>query len=81
MRKVSIETLMLTIQQWGSRKQLEDQWEWKGKKGTKYSVSDAYCKIVGEGVGDEEEVFQILWKEKAITAAQTCVWSPLEINF
>jgi len=26
----------------------------------KYIVSDAYGKILGEGAGDEEEVFQIL---------------------
>jgi len=40
----------------------------------KYIVSDAYGKILGEGAGDEEEVFQILWKSKATPAAQICAW-------
>jgi len=56
----------------GPRNQLEDQGEWEGKRGTEYSVSDAYCKILGEGAGDEEEVFQILWKAKVTPAVQIC---------
>jgi len=41
-------------------------------------VNDEYCKILGEEVGDEEEVFQILWKEKSYTSCpdlcmETCV--------
>ena len=61
MKKASVEVFKLTIQQWGQRNQLEDQCEWKGKKGTKYTVSDGYLlKILGKGADDEEEVFEIL---------------------
>jgi len=59
--KASVKAFRLIVQQWGPRNQLEDQWEWKGEKGIKYNVSDAYYKILEVGIGDEEEVFQILW--------------------
>jgi len=34
---------------------------WRGKHETIYNVKNAYCKVVGENFGHQNEVFQKIW--------------------
>ena len=71
-----VEVFYDTIQQTGLKGTLNDQWVWKGKKNLEYSVQDAYVRVrvMGEALGEDEEVFFYLWSVKAVPASQICSW-------
>ena len=59
-----MEDFLLTIQQNSPCNQQEDHWEWKGKLGNQYSVSDAYCKIMVIGMVKMRKYSSIYGKQK-----------------
>jgi len=52
----------------------ENRWVWRGNKEIVYTMKDAYCKVLGVGLGQHEEVFQKLWKVRALPASLLCAW-------
>jgi len=36
----------------------EDKWVWKGDNEALYTMKDAYCKVLGEGLGQQEKVYK-----------------------
>ena len=69
-----VTTLLHNIQRNSPYKEREDEWFWKGEDKQMYSVKLAYKTLQNGDIRQENAMFGLFWKVKALLIAQFFAW-------
>jgi len=72
--KPMVTTLLHNIQRNSPYKEREDEWFWKGEDKQVYSVKSTYKTLQNGDIRQENAVFGLLWKVKALPTTQFFAW-------